>query len=52
MRSGAELNAWSSVHGFAYLILSGARSFLFTDHLELALEELLRFATRGLGKNS
>jgi AcrR family transcriptional regulator len=47
-RQGAELTAWSAVHGLATLLLDGPLRFLDEAHRETALSELLHMVHRGL----
>jgi hypothetical protein len=47
-RPGAELKAWSVVHGFASLALDGLASMPTTADRTRALEALLEFAVVGL----
>jgi AcrR family transcriptional regulator len=47
-RPGAELKAWSVVHGFASLALDGVATQLATRERKAALEALLEFAVVGL----
>lgn len=48
MRSGAELKAWSLVHGFASLALDGRAVFPDGRGRSAALESMLDFAVAGL----
>jgi AcrR family transcriptional regulator len=47
-RPGAELKAWTVVHGFATLILEGASSLQEPVHQTAVLSSLLDFAVTGL----
>jgi hypothetical protein len=47
-RAGAELKAWSVVHGFASLALAGHAAVPTGGELAMALESALEFAVRGL----
>jgi AcrR family transcriptional regulator len=47
-RPGAELKAWSVVHGFASLALDGLASMSSADARDAALDALLDFAVVGL----
>jgi AcrR family transcriptional regulator len=47
-RSGAELKAWAAVHGFASLVLDGARPLPQGATQALELESILDFALTGL----
>ena len=48
MRPGAELKAWSLVHGFASLALDGRAVFPSRNVCSVALESMLDFAVAGL----
>jgi AcrR family transcriptional regulator len=48
-RAGAELKAWSVVHGFASLALAGHTAVPPGRERARALESALEFAVRGLG---
>lgn len=47
-RKGAELKAWTIVHGFATLVLEGAQSFDSRRQRDAALESVLELAVAGL----
>jgi AcrR family transcriptional regulator len=47
-RAGAELKAWTIVHGFATLVLEGAQRFESPDAQAGALESVLDLAVAGL----
>jgi AcrR family transcriptional regulator len=47
-RPGAEIAAWSSVHGLAGLLLHGPLRFLEGDAREAAIERVLRMVVAGL----
>jgi hypothetical protein len=48
VRPGAELKAWSVVHGFASLALDGLAALPSADERAAALDALLDFAVVGL----